>query len=296
MMIVRAFDADRPPSFYLLSLSDQKLALLGHANPDLAQSALAPVRTVSYEARDGLALRAVLTLPKGREARNLPIIVLPHGGPRARDAETWDWWAQFLADRGYAVIQPNYRGSTGYGTALTDAGDGEWGLKMQDDVDDALAWAVSEGIADPGRACIVGGSYGGYVAMRAAERNPDLYRCAITFAGVADLDAMLRADRGFYNELATVDYWKGRAPDFAAVSPLQRPDKVGIPVLVVHGRRDLRVPVAQSRDYVAALRKAGKDVTYVEQREGDHYFSREEDRRQFLQAMEAFLDQHNPAT
>jgi dienelactone hydrolase len=294
-IVVRAFDAQRPSSYYLLTVADQKLALLGHENPELSQTPLAPMRTVPYVARDGMALNAILTLPQGREAKGLPIIVLPHGGPGVRDYEGWDWWVQFLVDRGYAVIQPNYRGSRGFGTALHKAGDGEWGLKMQDDVDDALAWAVEKGIADPKRACIAGASYGGFVAMRAAERNPELYRCAISFAGVSDLEKMLTADRQFYNQMATIDYWKGRTPDFAAVSPIHRPEKAGIPILVMHGRRDLRVPVAQSKQYADALRRAGKPVTYIEQPKGDHHFSRMEDRQQFLEEMEMFLDKYNPA-
>lgn len=284
-----------PTSYYYFNIPSQQMTFIGSEYPAFGNEPLAPVRTVAYKSRDGLDLQAVLTLPKGKEAKNLPIIVLPHGGPGARDDESFDWWTQFLADRGYAVLQPNYRGSTGFGNAFHAAGDGEWGLKMQDDVDDALAWAVAEGIADKGRACIVGGSYGGYVAMRAAERNPDLYRCAVSFAGVSDLEKLMSYDSKFVNDLATRDYWNSRAVDFDAVSPINRPQAVGIPVLVVHGKRDLRVPVAQSRDYAAALKKAGKDVTYIEQPLGDHHFTRQEDRLQFLQAMETFLDRFNPA-
>lgn len=294
-VVVSASSPDRPTSHYVFTIPTQKLALLGHEYPAFGEEVLAPVRTVTYTARDGLEMQAVLRLPKGKEAKNLPIIVLPHGGPGARDEENFDWWTQFLADRGYAVLQPNYRGSTGFGKAFYEAGQGEWGLKMQDDVDDALAWAVAEGIADKGRACIAGGSYGGYVAMRAAERNPDLYRCSISFAGVSDLKKMIAFDRQFLNDLATADYWSNRASDLDAVSPIRRPQAAGIPVLVIHGKRDLRVPVAQSRDYAAALQKAGKDVTYIEQPLGDHHFTRQEDRLQFLQAMESFLDRHNPA-
>jgi dipeptidyl aminopeptidase/acylaminoacyl peptidase len=294
-VVVSASSPDRPTSHYVFTVPTQKLALLGHEYPAFGEEVLAPVRTVTYTARDGLELQAVLTLPNGKEAKNLPIIVLPHGGPGARDEENFDWWTQFLADRGYAVLQPNYRGSTGFGNAFYEAGQGEWGLKMQDDVDDALAWAVAEGIADKGRACIAGGSYGGYVAMRAAERNPDLYRCSVSFAGVSDLKKLLTFDRQFLNDLATADYWNNRATDLDAVSPIHRPQAVGIPVLVVHGKRDLRVPVAQSRDYASALQKAGKNATYIEQPLGDHHFTRQEDRLQFLQAMETFLDQYNPA-
>lgn len=294
-LVVSASATNAPTSYYTFTIPTRKLALIGHEYPGLADAPMGQVSTVSYTSRDGLKLQAVLTVPAGRDAKNLPIIVLPHGGPATRDSEMFDWWVQFLADRGYAVLQPNYRGSTGFGDALQAAGDGEWGLKMQDDVDDALAWAVSTGLADGKRACIMGASYGGYVALRAADRNPDLYRCAVSYAGVSDLQKMMSFSRQFFNDLASRDYWQGRAPDFRSVSPVHRPEAVGIPVLVMHGRRDLRVPVAQSRDYAEALRRAGKDVTWIEQPLADHHFSRQQDRLQFLREMEAFLDKHNPA-
>lgn len=294
-MVIHATSADRPTSYYVFNAATRELKPLGSENPDLGAEPLSPVRTISYRSRDGLDLQAILTLPKGREARNLPVIIMPHGGPAARDSENFDWWSQFLADRGYAVIQPNYRGSTGLGAKLRDAGQGEWGRKMQDDVDDALAWAASEGIVDPRRACIVGGSFGGYMAMRAAGRNPDLYRCAVSYAGVSDLDRMVRFSRQFYDGLAMRNYLLEGAPELAEVSPISTPEAVGIPILLVHGKRDLRVPVAQSREFADALRGVGKEVTYIEQPLGDHHFSRQEDRLQFLQTMESFLDKNNPA-
>lgn len=293
--VIRESSPSVPGSYYTLSLGIGKLAMLGMENPAIGNQPLAPVKTISYTARDGMKLNAVLTLPSTGTSKNLPLIVLPHGGPRARDYEHWDFWTQFLADRGYAVLQPNYRGSTGFGAAYTAAGDGEWGLKMQDDVDDARAWAVSTGLADGKRVCIAGGSYGGYVAMRAAERNPDLYRCAISFAGVSDLPAILRFDSQFVGGLGNLDYWKSRAPDLRAVSPITNAERTGIPILVIHGKKDLRVPLAQSKDYVDKLKKAGKPVEFFIQPEGDHHFSREEDRLSFLSQMEAFLDKHNPA-
>ena len=240
-------------------------------------------------------MSAILTLPAGKPAKNLPLIVLPHGGPQARDVESWDFWTQFLADRGYAVIQPNYRGSTGFGKAFLDAGDGQWGLKMQDDVDDARAWAISSGLADGKRTCIAGASYGGYVAMRAAERNPELYRCAISFAGVSDLPAILSHDAKFINGQGTYEYWKSRVADLQAVSPINNAARTGIPILVIHGEKDQRVPISQSKNYVEKLKSAGKDVEYHVQPLGDHNFTREEDRLTFLTQMEAFLDKHNPA-
>ena len=159
--------ADAPGAYFLYDRPSGALKRLGYVNPSIAMAKLNPVRSVTYKARDGLPIQAVLTLPRGKN-RNLPLIVLPHGGPSARDYEEWDWWTQFLAERGYAVIQPNYRGSSGLGTPFSEKGEGEWGLKMQDDLIDAIGFMAKEGIADPKRVCIAGASYGGYAAIRAA--------------------------------------------------------------------------------------------------------------------------------
>ncbi|CAM3103590.1 MULTISPECIES: alpha/beta hydrolase family protein [Sphingomonas] len=271
------------------------MQFLSWTNPQLKGQRLSPVRTVRYPARDGTVIEAVLTLPRGHGTKNLPLIVMPHGGPFARDAESWDWWSQYLAELGYVVIQPNYRGSSGYGTAFAKKGEGEWGLKMQDDLDDAVAWAAKEGIADPKRACMVGASYGGYAAMRAAQRNSALYRCAVSYAGVSDLAAMKRYDSQFLFGKTRSDWLKKQAPDYRAVSPRFGAADMAIPLLIVHGKADKRVPVNQSRMMVAALKAAGKSVNYIEQPLADHHFTRAEDRLEFLKAMAAFLAQHNPA-
>ncbi len=265
-----------------------------HVDETLKTRKLAPVSTIRYKARDGLEISAILTLPTNRSAKSLPLILLPHGGPHARDAENWDWQAQFLAWRGYAVIQPNYRGSTGYGDAFLQKGDGEWGLKMQDDLNDAITHLAKEGIADPKRVCIMGGSYGGYAALRAAQRDGALFKCAISFAGVSDLRSMRRYDGQFLNGNYRKNYWKEQTPDLEAVSPLKHPQDFSTPTLIIHGKADLRVPVEQSRDMAQGLKAAGKVYRYVEQPKGDHNFSRQADRLQFLQEMQAWLDQYNP--
>ena len=253
------------------------------------------MKTITYNAADGLEIPAVLTLPKGVEARNLPAIVMPHGGPAARDSESWDWLVQMLANRGYAVIQPNYRGSTGYGTKFERLGDGEWGLKMQDDLNDARKWMVDQGIADPNRICMMGGSYGGYAAMRAAQRDGNLYKCAISFAGVSDMENQADYDRQFLYGKRWNQNLQRKAPDFNAISPVKHAAQFGAPILLVHGKDDKRVPVKQSREMAEQLKKAGKTYVYVEQPEGDHFFSREEDRVQFLKLMDDFLKKYNPA-
>lgn len=270
-------------------------SLLGWKNAKLQARRLSPVKSIRYKSRDGTSIEAVLTLPREREASKLPLIVLPHGGPGARDEEQFDWWSQYLAEQGYAVIQPNYRGSIGYGNDFYKLGEGQWGLKMQDDLIDAIAWASAQGIADPKRVCIVGGSYGGYAAMRGAQRDGSHYRCAISYAGVSDLKAMMSYDRQFLIGTDPKEYWKKRTADFAGVSPRFHPADFTIPIFIAHGVKDKRVPIKQSRTMVVALQKAGKTVTYLEQKEGDHHFSREEDRLEFLNAMKVFLDKYNPA-
>ncbi|AOH84427.1 peptidase [Sphingomonas panacis] len=294
-LLVKVASASIPGSYYLYAPKEGVLHLLAQINGQLAGKQLAPVKTITYKARDGLEIHAVLTLPAGRAAKDLPLILMPHGGPIARDDESWDWWAQFLANRGYAVLQPNYRGSSGYGTKFTDLGKGQWGLAMQDDLTDAVAWATHEGIADAKRVCIVGGSYGGYAALRAAQRDEGIYRCAVSFAGVSDMPGMIRYDGAFLNGGRTKDYFRERAPDLTAVSPANFAAEFSIPVLLMHGDDDRTVPVKQSRLMVSRLKAAGKTYRYVEQPGGDHHLSSEADRVQFLKELEAFLKQYNPA-
>ena len=166
---------------------------------------------------------------------------------------------------------------------------------MQDDLDDAITHLAKQGIADPKRVCIVGGSYGGYAALRAAQRDHGIYRCAVSYAGVSDMAAILRHDASFLNGSRSKDYWRSQSPDLKGASPVNFAADFSIPVLIMHGKADARVPVKQSREMVERLKAAGKTYRYVEQPEGDHHFSREADRIQFLKEMEAFLKQYNPA-
>lgn len=295
-MLVEVGSPSQAGTLYYWNVADGRMQRYGFQNAALGTRSLSPVSTVHYTARDGTPIEAILTLPRHRKtAKNLPLIVLPHGGPIARDSEGWDWWVQYLAELGYAVIQPNYRGSSGYGTAFVKLGEGEWGLKMQDDLNDAIAWLAKEGIADPKRVCIAGASYGGYAALRAAQRDGALYRCAISYAGVSDLAGIKRYDAQFLNGKTLGRYWTKRAPDLKTVSPRFGAEQVTIPVLLLHGKADKRVPVKQSRQMADALKAAGKPYDYIEQPLGDHHFTRSEDRLEFLKAMGAFLAKYNPA-
>ncbi|WP_145199029.1 alpha/beta hydrolase family protein [Sphingobium sp. B2] len=299
-MIVHVGSADQPGAYYYYDTNAGAMSLLSKVSSRFStKTHLGPVKTIHYKARDGLDIAAVLALPVGSAAKDLPLILMPHGGPFARDSEDWDWWVQFLAWRGYAVLQPNYRGSSGYGTAFAEKGEGQWGLAMQDDLNDAVDWAVKQGIADPKRICMVGASYGGYAAMRAAQRDPAKYRCAVSYAGVSDLAAMMRYDRRFLNHSTRQDWLKEQAPDFASVSPVHFASQFATPILLMHGKKDRRVQVSQSREMAEKLKAAGKvegrDYIYVEQPLADHHFSREADRLEFLEQMDAFLKAHNPA-
>jgi len=295
VLIVHIGAADSAGAYYLYRPAEGRMSIFATLNDTLGTKTYAPVKTIRYTARDGTEMSAVLTLPKGREAKNLPLILMPHGGPAVRDDEEWDWWAQFIASRGYAVLQPNYRGSTGFGTKFNKLGEGQWGLKMQDDLVDAVGWAAKQGIADPKRVCIVGGSYGGYAAFRAAQRDKGVYRCAVSFAGVSDMAAMLRYDGSFLNGGRNKDYLRKQAPDLKAVSPINFAADFSTPILIMHGKTDQVVPVKQSREMVERLKAAGATYRYVEQPLGDHHFTRQADRLQFLQELEAFLAKYNPS-
>jgi len=281
-------------AYFLYDRAKDEVAQLDYVNRTIRLRRLNPVRTIHYKARDGLEIPAVLTTPSGKTGK-LPLIVMPHGGPFARDDESWDWWAQFLATKGYVVVQPNYRGSSGYGDAFARRGEGQWGLAMQDDLNDAVTALAEQGVIDPRRVCMVGGSYGGYAAIRAAQRDGALYRCAASFAGIGDMNAMLRADSRFLNSGAGTDWTRKQAPDLKGVSPANFIDQFSIPLLLVHGAKDQVVEVKQSRSLASKLKAAGKTVEYIEQPEGDHHLSRYADRLSLLKALEVFLAKYNPA-
>ncbi len=296
ILLVKVGGPDQAGSYFIYDRkAGGSMSRIAFVDNEMRNRKFAPVSTIKYKAKDGLEISAVLTLPKAKPAKGLPLIVLPHGGPQVRDAESWDWWVQFLAWKGYAVIQPNYRGSTGFGNDLFEKGYGEWGLKMQDDLNDAVDHLAAQGIADPKRVCMAGASYGGYAAMRAAQRDGPRYRCAISYAGVSDLAALARFDSSALFGRQWKSDLKEKAPDFNAVSPLRFPEQFSAPILIMHGKLDLRVPVNQSRGMADKLKAAGKAHRYVEQPLADHHFSRAADRLQFLKEMDAFLNQHNPA-
>ncbi len=296
-VIVAASGPQQPTAYYILNRATHQATKFGDTYPKLKPADLGEEKPYPYKARDGLEIPAYLTLPPGKTPKNLPTVILPHGGPDARDSLHFDWWAQFLANRGYAVLQPNYRGSSGYGTKFTDAGLHQWGLKMQDDITDGVKKLIADGIADPKRICIVGGSYGGYAALAGAVFTPDLYACAVSYAGVSDLPKMLQTgkdEHGNYSKAAS--FWASRIgdtdadmPRLRATSPALHADQDKCPILLMHGEDDWTVRIGQSEEMNDALTKAGKNVTFLRFKGEDHYLETAEARIQMLTETEKFL-------
>ncbi len=273
---------------------------LGWLYPSVSGERIGPYRMVRYKAADGLEMEGILTLPPGINPTKLPLVVLPHGGPEARDEMGFDWWAQAFASRGYAVWQPNFRGSSGYTVAFRNAGFGEWGRKMQTDISDGVDELAHQGIVDPRRACIVGASYGGYAALAGVTVQQGLYRCAVSVGGVADLNALLsREQEG--DRTGTLRYLK----DFLGIksffnqsvddiSPLKLAKRADVPVLLIHGKDDTVVLFEQSKAMQRALKSAGKPVELVELKGEDHWLSRSVTRKAMLEAAVDFVQRHNP--
>jgi dipeptidyl aminopeptidase/acylaminoacyl peptidase len=294
---VEADGPQSPPVLYLYHPAAHQLAQVLLAYPGLTAADLGEMKPYPYAARDGLNIHAYLTLPPGKEARNLPTVILPHGGPESRDKLKFDWLAQFLASRGYAVLQPNFRGSSGYGWDFIKAGDGEWAGKVQYDVQDGVKKLIADGIADPKKICIMGWSYGGYMALAGATFSPDLYACAISFAGPADLSKQHYSGSGFESEAESI--WERRmgasrsdTSRMDAQSPAEHAEQVKAPILLMHSDKDVTVPIEQSKAEANALKRAGKDVQFITMEGDDHQLSYAATRIRMLQETEKFLAAH----
>ena len=291
-------DRSHPPIYYLVDFKTHAATIIGEAYPALDKVTLGTVRIITYAARDGAAIPAYLTLPPGLPPKNLPMVVLPHGGPEAHDTADFDWLSQFLAVRGYAVLQPEFRGSTGFGDAFRDAGRGEWGGLMQNDVTDGVKAMIREGLADPHRICIVGASYGGYAALAGAAFTPDLYACAISINGISDLPLLLGYEKGqFGTGSDSAAYWQreiGSQFDSKVSdrSPVNSAADFKAPVLLLHSVDDTVVPILQSEEMAGALTQLGQPVMLVKLQGDDHWLSKSATRLEVLQDTDRFLRQY----
>ncbi len=297
-MLVRSYTDRNPGTVYLYDFRTRKLEFLIDTRPWLKPAQMAESRVVKFAARDELPLSALLTLPKDSSGKKLPMIVIAHGGPWVPPYSWgWDAEAQYFASRGYAVIQPNFRGTTGLGLKHQLASYKQWGLAMQDDLTDAALWAVKQGIADPKRMCIYGASYGGYAAMQALVRTPDLFQCAANYAGITDLQLFHSvawsdiSDSDFLRYLLPVlvgDPDRDRA-QLKATSPAQNADKIKMPVFMAYGGEDRRVPIIHGERMRDALEKLGKPVEWMVKTEEGHGFTKLENRVEFYARLEAFI-------
>ena len=297
---------------FLLSLSDDEMKIIVHSTSDTdagtywlwnrekatldplayRYSRLLPTNMVekklfTYTARDGLEIEAYLSQPNKNGAQ--PTIIFPHGGPISHTGRGFDYWTQFFANRGYNVLQMNFRGSSGYGYDFMKSGLKNWGRDMQTDVEDGARWLIRQGVADPNRICVVGASYGGYAALMEAANNPDLYQCVVSFAGVTDLPYLVSSSRKFVNYDVVKEQIGSDRKSLLQRSPIARADEIDIPVLLVQGTKDRRVLLNHGKKMYKKLKAAGKNVTYIEQEGGNHYLSDEIHRMEFFTEMDKFL-------
>jgi len=307
-LIVESWGDTDAGTYYLVDVPTQKVQKLGEEYPELPTNQIGKVRMVQYKAADGLALEGVLTLPPSGEAKNLPLVLLPHGGPHTRDHLGFDWVAQAFAGRGYAVFQPNFRGSGGFSRAFRDAGFGEWGRKMQTDLSDGVAELARQGTIDPHRVAIVGLSYGGYAALAGVTVQHGLYRCAVSWGGITDLNDLLSKEAeidesDFLGDSLSIQMLhkylgtdSNNDPAIDRLSPALRAADADAPILVMYGTDDTVVSTRQSEAMISALTAAGKPVQLVKVAGEDHWLSQGPSRTAILKAAVDFVEKYNPAT
>ncbi|MBL8552718.1 MAG: S9 family peptidase [Phenylobacterium sp.] len=300
--LARVSSPTSPPTWFLYDRARKEVSPLGEEYPELKGAQLGSTRWITYKAADGLEIPGYLTLPPNADpsGKPLPLVVLPHGGPAVRDAYDFNIFAQFLATRGYAVLQPQYRGSWGFGQAFEDAGNGEWAGKMQTDLLDGVRALASQNLVDPNRVCIVGMDFGGYAALAGASLHPEAYRCAASIAGISDLGLFLveegrlyGRDGGSSRELREMLGGATR-PNLDAASPARRAGSVKAPVLLIHGDKDTVVQLSQSQLMADRLKAAGKPYEFVVLEGENHYLTKSANRTRTLEALEAFLAKNLP--
>ncbi|MBV6468898.1 MAG: Dipeptidyl aminopeptidase BIII [Nitrospirae bacterium] len=292
--IVKSAGLSHPPQYFIYDEQDGRMLLLGKAYPDLEGVDLPASRPVTFTARDGKELHGLLTIPLHREPDHLPLILFPHGGSASRERDAFNYWTQWLASRGWAVLQVSFRGAEGYGEQFLRAGFQRWNLELQDDLSDAAQWAIHAGLADTDRICLLGSDYGGYAALMGLVKTPDLYRCAVSLGGITDLRKLSADSRWYLNQKPMVEarigsWWHDR-DRLHDLSPITHPEALRRPLLLIHGAMDRAVPVEHSRELAESLKAAHVTTSrYVELPFADHDLSREEDRLQVFSELESFL-------
>ena len=292
--IVRTYSDRTRGAYYLFDRRDNSVMKLSDLSPWIKPEHMSPMKAITFTARDGLTIHGYITLPAGVEAKNLPLVVIPHGGPSGRNTWGFDSEAQFLANRGIAVLQVNFRGSTGYGKSFWQAGFKQWGRKMQEDVTDGVQWAVNEGIADRSRLAIYGCSYGGYSALAGATFTPYLYACAVSYVGPSNLFTLLESIPPYWKPFIEMEHEMIGDPSadkelLREVSPVFHAENIRIPLFVAQGANDPRVNKAESDQIIEAVRKTGKEVVYMVKENEGHGFHNEENRFDFYRELEAFF-------
>lgn len=298
-LLIRTYSDRSLGAYYHYSVATDALQLITEVGEWLPEDALAEMKPITYTSRDGLTIHGYLTLPQGVEPQGLPVVVNPHGGPWVRDNWGFNPEVQFLANRGYAVLQMNYRGSTGYGRAFWEASFKKWGLEMQNDITDGVQWLIQKGIADAERVAIYGGSYGGYATLAGITLTPEVYACAIDYVGVSNLFTFMNTIPPYWEPFRAMLYEMVGNPEdptdkarMEATSPVFHVDKIQAPLLIAQGAKDPRVAQAESDQVVAALRERGIEVQYLLKENEGHGFRNEENRFEFYEAMESFLAAH----
>jgi len=298
-LLVVTYDDKTNGAYYFYDTNTKLLQKIAEISPWLNRDAMATVKPVTYTSRDGLTIHGYLTLPNGKPAKNLPVVVNPHGGPWARDQWGFNPEVQFLASRGYAVLQMNFRGSTGFGRNFLEKSFKQWGQAMQDDITDGVNWLVKEGIANPKQVAIYGASYGGYATLSGITKNPDLYACAIDYVGVSNLFTFMKTIPPYWKPYLQMMYEMVGDPTsntdsmmMRNNSPVYAVDKIKTPLFIAQGAKDPRVNKAESDQVVEALKKRGVEVQYMVKENEGHGFHNEENRFEFYRAMEKFLGDH----